>query len=162
MRANPLSKVPTLIRDDGVPMFGGPVIYEYLDSLHDGAEAVSTNDPAAARWDALRLFGLVRRACSTPPTCGSSNCGEPEGEKSPFWIDRYQAAVDPLPRSPRARGRRIPRRFPHRPRLDRRRAALVRLATQAPWATRSIGAPAVRRWPRGLKRFASDRHTAPG
>lgn len=34
--ANPLSKVPTLVLDDGTPLYGGPVIYEYLDSLHDG------------------------------------------------------------------------------------------------------------------------------
>ena len=31
--ANPLSKVPTLVLDDGTPIFGGPVIYEYLDSI---------------------------------------------------------------------------------------------------------------------------------
>ncbi len=33
---NPLSKVPTLVLDDGTPLFGGPVIYEYLDSLKTG------------------------------------------------------------------------------------------------------------------------------
>ncbi len=31
---NPLGKVPTLILDDGEYLAGGPVIYEYLDSLH--------------------------------------------------------------------------------------------------------------------------------
>jgi glutathione S-transferase len=31
--ANPLSKVPTLVIDDGTPIYGGPAIYEYLDSL---------------------------------------------------------------------------------------------------------------------------------
>lgn len=34
--ANPLSKVPTLVLDDGTPIFGGPVIYEYLDSINTG------------------------------------------------------------------------------------------------------------------------------
>ena len=31
---NPLGKVPTLILDSGEYLAGGPVIYEYLDSLH--------------------------------------------------------------------------------------------------------------------------------
>jgi glutathione S-transferase len=31
---NPLGKVPTLVLDDGEYLAGGPVIYEYLDTLH--------------------------------------------------------------------------------------------------------------------------------
>lgn len=31
---NPLGKVPTLVLDDGDYLAGGPVIYEYLDTLH--------------------------------------------------------------------------------------------------------------------------------
>ncbi|NBP09063.1 MAG: hypothetical protein EBU76_11465, partial [Gammaproteobacteria bacterium] len=31
---NPLGKVPTLVLDSGEYLAGGPVIYEYLDSLH--------------------------------------------------------------------------------------------------------------------------------
>jgi len=34
-RINPIGKVPTLVLDDGEYLAGGPVIYEYLDSLHD-------------------------------------------------------------------------------------------------------------------------------
>lgn len=32
---NPIGKVPTLVLDDGEYLAGGPVIYEYLDSIHD-------------------------------------------------------------------------------------------------------------------------------
>lgn len=32
---NPVGKVPTLVLDDGEALFGGPVVYEYLDSLHE-------------------------------------------------------------------------------------------------------------------------------
>jgi len=32
---NPLSTVPAGIREDGEPCYGGPVLYEYLDTLHD-------------------------------------------------------------------------------------------------------------------------------
>ena len=54
--ANPLSKVPTLVRDDGAALYGGPVIYEYLDSLHDGPKMFP---PAGeARWTALRQMAL--------------------------------------------------------------------------------------------------------
>ncbi len=54
--ANPLSKVPTLVRDDGTTLYGGPVIYEYLDSLHDGPKMFP---PAGeARWTALRQMAL--------------------------------------------------------------------------------------------------------
>lgn len=33
---NPLSKIPTLVLDDGTVLYDSPVICEYLDSLHDG------------------------------------------------------------------------------------------------------------------------------
>lgn len=54
--ANPLSKVPTLVLDDGTALYGGPVIYEYLDSLHDGPKMFPPS--GAARWTALRQMAL--------------------------------------------------------------------------------------------------------
>ncbi len=55
-RANPLMKVPTLVRDDGTALFDSPVICEYLDGLHAGRKLF----PAAgeARWTALRLQAI--------------------------------------------------------------------------------------------------------
>jgi glutathione S-transferase len=49
---NPLSKVPTLVLDDGKTLFDSPVICEYLDSIG----SVKPLFPAAgpARWAALR------------------------------------------------------------------------------------------------------------
>lgn len=88
--ANPLSKVPTLIRDDGAPMFGGPVIYEYLDSLHDGPRMYPSGP---ARWEALRLFGLAEGMFDAADL-RVVELRRPEGEKSPSWIERYQRAVD--------------------------------------------------------------------
>jgi glutathione S-transferase len=53
---NPLGKVPCLILDDGLPLLGGMVICEYLDSLAPAGRALF---PAGAeRWPALRLAGL--------------------------------------------------------------------------------------------------------
>lgn len=54
--ANPLSKVPTLVRDDGTPLYGGPAIYEYLDSLHQGPKMFPPD--GEARWIALRHLAL--------------------------------------------------------------------------------------------------------
>ena len=49
---NPLGKVPTLIMDDGEPLYGGLVICEYLDSLSVTGKRVFPSDDS--RWLALR------------------------------------------------------------------------------------------------------------
>ncbi len=38
---NPLSKIPTLVLDDGTVLYDSAVICEYFDGLHSGPEAVS-------------------------------------------------------------------------------------------------------------------------
>ncbi len=72
--ANPLSKVPTLITEDGLALYDSPVICEYLDSLGD---AVGLFPPSGgARWLALRFQAMgdgimdaavLRRGESTRP-----------------------------------------------------------------------------------------------
>lgn len=49
---NPLGKVPTLVLDSGEYLAGGPVIYEYLDSLHRRRRLFPAKGPQ--RWTALR------------------------------------------------------------------------------------------------------------
>jgi glutathione S-transferase len=56
MRDNPLSKIPTLITDDGQVLFDSVVICEYLDSLHAGPKLFPAD--AASRWAALRWHAL--------------------------------------------------------------------------------------------------------
>jgi len=53
---NPLSKVPTLVTDDGVALFDSPVICEYLDSLGDALPMFPAQ--GAARWRALKLQAM--------------------------------------------------------------------------------------------------------
>jgi len=53
---NPLSKVPTLILDDGSILYDSPVICEYLDSLPGGAKLYPAAGPA--RWKALTQMAL--------------------------------------------------------------------------------------------------------
>lgn len=49
---NPLGKVPTLLLDSGEYLAGGPVIYEYLDSLHRRRRLYPAKGPQ--RWTTLR------------------------------------------------------------------------------------------------------------
>lgn len=55
MQDNPLSKIPTLVLDDGQTLFDSVVICEYLDSLAGGALFPREG---AARWTALRWHAL--------------------------------------------------------------------------------------------------------
>lgn len=53
---NPLSKVPSLVADDGMALFDSPVICEYIDSLGDAPKLFPAAGPA--RWTALRQQAL--------------------------------------------------------------------------------------------------------
>ena len=53
---NPLSKIPTLLLDDGTVLYDSLVICEYLDTLHDGTKLFPAQP--AARWTALRRHAL--------------------------------------------------------------------------------------------------------
>ena len=53
---NPLSKVPSLVTDDGMSLYDSPVICEYLDSLGDAPKLFPPAGPA--RWTALRQQAL--------------------------------------------------------------------------------------------------------
>ncbi|HTH99409.1 MAG TPA: glutathione S-transferase [Acidisoma sp.] len=54
--ANPLSKVPCLVTEDGEALFDSPVICEYLDSV---GEAPPLFPEHGARWSALRMQALA-------------------------------------------------------------------------------------------------------
>lgn len=56
MKDNPLSRIPTLITDDGLALYESTLICEYLDSLHGGAKLIPV-DPKL-RWPALRWHAL--------------------------------------------------------------------------------------------------------
>jgi glutathione S-transferase len=52
MRDNPLSKIPTLVTDEGFALFDSDVICEYFDTLHNGRKLVPSS--GEARWQVLR------------------------------------------------------------------------------------------------------------
>ena len=56
MEDNPLSKIPTLVLDDGTVLYDLPVVCEYLDGLHTGPKLYPENPKA--RMTALRRQAL--------------------------------------------------------------------------------------------------------
>jgi glutathione S-transferase len=56
MQENPLSKIPTLVLDDGTVLYDSAVICEYLDQLHNGPKLVPAALPE--RMTALRRQSL--------------------------------------------------------------------------------------------------------
>jgi len=55
---NPLGTVPTLILNNGKALYGGPVIYAYLDSLHDRPKLFG-RPGSAASFDIMRQLYLA-------------------------------------------------------------------------------------------------------
>jgi glutathione S-transferase len=87
---NPLGKVPTLITDDGLPLFDSRVICEYLDSLHDGHKLFPTDVPA--RWRTLRLMALGDGILDAA-VLRRQEMLRPEREQSPAFMERQKAKV---------------------------------------------------------------------
>ncbi len=88
---NPLGKIPALITDGGEILYDSPVICEYLDSLHDGANLFPS--AGGARWMALRRQALADGILDA----GVGRLLEsrrPEGERSATWIERCRGTVD--------------------------------------------------------------------
>lgn len=53
---NPLGKLPTMVLDDGRPLYDSRVICEYLDTLHEGQRLFPSGEShrlQALRWQAL-------------------------------------------------------------------------------------------------------------
>ncbi len=73
MKDNPLSKIPTLVLDDGTALYDSPVICEYLDAL-DGQPQLFPLERSAAGFRAQRAAarGAFRRLFGE---CGSTDRG---------------------------------------------------------------------------------------
>jgi glutathione S-transferase len=87
---NPLSKVPTLVTDDGVALFDSPVICEYLDSL--GEALPMFPEHGAARWRALKLQAMgdgILDACVPR----RMELQRPQDEGRALVVARMRAAV---------------------------------------------------------------------
>jgi glutathione S-transferase len=88
---NPLSKVPTLVTDDGVSLFDSPVICEYLDSIGTAAPLFPPAGPA--RWQALRQQALADGIMdASQPRRREVALPQDEGRVS--WIALQKGKVD--------------------------------------------------------------------
>jgi glutathione S-transferase len=83
--ANPLTKVPTLLLDDGQPLYDSPVIAEYLDSVHGGVPLVP---PAGGpRWIALRRQAAADGLLDAAILVRYEMVLRPAEKRWPEWID---------------------------------------------------------------------------
>lgn len=57
LAANPLSKIPALVTEDGVSLFDSPVICEYLDTVGDAPALFPPS--GRARWRALKFEAMA-------------------------------------------------------------------------------------------------------
>ncbi len=57
LAANPLSKIPVLVTEDGVALFDSPVICEYLDTVGDAPALFPPS--GRARWRALKFQAMA-------------------------------------------------------------------------------------------------------
>lgn len=89
VRDNPLSKIPTLVTEDGLVLFDSPVIAEYLDSLGGGVLFPAAGN---ARWKALRQQALADGICDAG-VLRLLEGRRPESLRSADWADRQRRAV---------------------------------------------------------------------
>ena len=88
---NPLSKVPCLITDDGLSLFGSQLICEYLDSLGD--ELPLFPGHGAPRWRALRFQSLGDGILDAAVPCRGEQ-GKPQEAARDAQIARFKAVID--------------------------------------------------------------------
>lgn len=90
--ANPLSKVPALIREDGSALYDSPVIAEYLDTLGGGELLLPAG--GEARWDVLRRQALADGMMDTTLSLALEVNRRPEHERSPDWIEHWVRTIN--------------------------------------------------------------------
>jgi glutathione S-transferase len=89
-RANPLSKIPTLLLEDGTSLYDSRAICEYLDSLHDGPKLF----PAAPlRWDALRRHCLGDGMMDTLILWRQERLKSQE-RQTPPWLETFACKIE--------------------------------------------------------------------
>lgn len=85
--ANPLGKIPALVRDDGVALFDSRVISDYLESLKapERAPLVPTTEPERSR--VLRLEALADGVVDAGILIRYETALRPEDKRWSDWID---------------------------------------------------------------------------
>jgi glutathione S-transferase len=90
--ANPLGKIPALIRDDGEPLFDSPVICAWLDS-HPAAQGEPLCPPSGPeRWAVLKAEALADGVMDLGLGL-TMDRRKPEGERSPTSVARWRTQL---------------------------------------------------------------------
>jgi glutathione S-transferase len=89
-KANPLGKVPCLIRSDGTALYDSPVICEFLDSLSPSPVLLPASGDM--RWTVLRIQaladGIMDAAVNT-----RMEAFRKEGERSPDMVAHWRGGI---------------------------------------------------------------------
>ena len=80
--ANPLGKIPALVRDDAPTLYDSRVITRFLNDTNDGAFY-----PAACIWDTLTLEATADGIMDCAVSMAYEVRLRPETEQSPDWIE---------------------------------------------------------------------------
>ncbi|MBI0538007.1 glutathione S-transferase family protein [Roseomonas sp. KE2513] len=84
---NPLSKIPTLVLDDGRVLFDSLTIIEYLDDLAGGGRLVPAGD---ARWTAMTRHALGNGLLDLLILWRNER-DKPPGTRTQEWLDSFAA-----------------------------------------------------------------------
>jgi glutathione S-transferase len=87
---NPLSKVPCLVTDDGMSLFGSQLICEYLDTMGDALPLFPAS--GAARWRALKFQSLGDGILDAAVPC-RGELQKPQEAARDAQIARFKAAM---------------------------------------------------------------------
>ena len=82
--ANPLGKVPCLIKDDGDSLFDSRVITRYLDSLHGGAKLYPEDETL---WNILTLEAVADGMVDAAILMAYEHRLRTDAQKSPEWVE---------------------------------------------------------------------------
>lgn len=80
--ANPLGKIPALVRDDAPTLYDSRVITRFLNDTHDGGMY-----PAARIWETLTLEATADGIMDCAVSMAYEVRLRPEAEQSPDWIE---------------------------------------------------------------------------
>lgn len=90
--ANPLSKIPALVLDDGTTLFDSRVIVEFLDSLPHGAPPLIPRE-GPARWATLRTQAIADGILDAGILVFYERLQRPEPQQWQPWLDGQAAKV---------------------------------------------------------------------
>lgn len=88
---NPLGKLPTLVRDDGSPLYDSRVICEYLDELAGGGRLFPRE--GEARWRVLRLQALADGVMEASVLTRYETFLRPEELRWHAWVEHQKLKV---------------------------------------------------------------------